>query len=91
MNFSLFKFKSSQKISQAEALKLMNPTNQINKNKAPLENLPGIGRHTPKALAKYGIKTINQFANFTEQEVVALLGKSGLKLLGTAKNLCTSS
>jgi nucleotidyltransferase/DNA polymerase involved in DNA repair len=51
----------------------------------PLTQLPGIGRHTPKALAMYGITTVNQFAKFQENEVVALLGKSGLKLLGNAK------
>ena len=54
----------------------------------PLQELPGIGRHTPKALASYGILTVNQFAKFEESEILALLGKSGLKLLGTAKTLC---
>lgn len=54
--------------------------------KIPLSKLPGIGRHTPKALAMYGITTIDQFAKFQENEVIALLGKSGLKLLFNAKN-----
>jgi predicted flap endonuclease-1-like 5' DNA nuclease len=56
--------------------------------KIPLTQLPGIGRHTPKALARYGIVTVDQFAKFEESEVLALLGKSGLKLLGTAKTFC---
>jgi predicted flap endonuclease-1-like 5' DNA nuclease len=69
--------------------KTLNPTYRANATKRlPLENLPGIGRHTPKALAKYGIRTIHQFAQFTENEVESLLGKSGLKLLFTAKNIC---
>lgn len=53
----------------------------------PLHKLPGVGRHTPKALALYGIHTIEQFALFTENEITALLGNSGRKLLYTAKNL----
>ncbi len=72
--------------------KTLNPTYKISsQKKLPLENLPGIGRHTPKALAKYGIRTINQFAQFTENEVESLLGRSGLKLLFTAKNICQKS
>lgn len=53
--------------------------------KHPLSALPGIGRHTPRALAMYGIETIGQFACFTTSEVISLLGPSGKKLLGAAK------
>ena len=56
----------------------------------PLNQLPGIGRHTPKAMAKYGIHTIEQFALFTEKEVIALLGNSGRRLLQSAKSLTTA-
>lgn len=80
---------SYQTITTVQVPKTLNPTYKNNcQKKLPLETLPGIGRHTPKALAKYGIRTINQFANFTENEVVTLLGKSGLKLLFTAKTIC---
>jgi nucleotidyltransferase/DNA polymerase involved in DNA repair len=63
---------------------------RIRYNGHPLNKLPGIGRHTPKAMAKYGIHTIEQFALFTENEVIALLGNSGRKLLQTAKQLTTA-
>jgi len=53
----------------------------------PLSNLPGIGRHTPRALAHYGVNTIGQFALFTENEIISLLGKSGKKLLKVAKQI----
>jgi predicted flap endonuclease-1-like 5' DNA nuclease len=81
MNFNIFDIfnQQMQKGQEKKQYKKFQP------KKIPLENLPGIGRHTPKALAKYGITTINQFAQFEEAEVVALLGKSGAKLLGTAK------
>ena len=53
--------------------------------KHPLSALPGIGRHTPRALAMYGIQTIGQFACFTDDEVLKLLGNSGRPLLQYAK------
>lgn len=53
----------------------------------PLAYLPGIGRHTPRALALYGIQTIGQFARFTYNEAESLLGKSGYKLLKIAKKI----
>jgi predicted flap endonuclease-1-like 5' DNA nuclease len=83
MNFSIFKLFSQPQIETPKV-----QTKKFQLKKIPLEQLPGIGRHTPKALAKYGIITVNQFAQFEEQEILALLGKSGLKLLGTAKTLC---
>jgi predicted RecB family nuclease len=52
--------------------------------------LPGIGRHTPKALNMYGINTIYQFSLFTDKEVTTLLGNSGLKLLKKAKTFARS-
>jgi len=56
-------------------------------NQHPLNELPGVGRHTSRALNLYGINTIEQFALFTEQEITALLGNSGIKLLNTAREL----
>jgi nucleotidyltransferase/DNA polymerase involved in DNA repair len=53
--------------------------------KHPLSALPGIGRHTPRALAMYGVQTIGQFACFTYEEVESLLGISGKNLLKAAK------
>jgi len=55
--------------------------------KHPLSALPGIGRHTPRALAKYGIQTIGQFACFTETEIMSLLGGSGVRLLTSARTI----
>ena len=52
--------------------------------------LPGIGRHTPHALQMYGINTIKQFSLFTDKEVTTLLGKSGKRLLVTAKRIAMS-
>jgi len=54
----------------------------------PLSELPGIGRHTPRALKMYGINTIEQFALFTETEIVSLLGNSGKNLLNKARRIC---
>ncbi len=50
-------------------------------------NIQGLGRHTTKALAQYGITTVEQFARFTELEINMLLGKSGIKFLYNAKQL----
>jgi nucleotidyltransferase/DNA polymerase involved in DNA repair len=61
--------------------------NPLSKKNLSIEHIPGIGRHTPKALKFYGIRTIEQFARFTEKEIVALLGNSGKKLLNSAKQL----
>lgn len=67
---------------------IMNPTHKKNsEKKLPVEIIPGIGRHTPRALAFYGIRTVEQFALFTEKEVVALLGNSGRKLLMSARQI----
>jgi nucleotidyltransferase/DNA polymerase involved in DNA repair len=52
-----------------------------------LAQLPGIGQRTPRALAKYGMETVGQFASLTEGEVVVLLGRSGLRLLRLARAL----
>jgi len=49
--------------------------------------LPGIGRHTLKALAFYEIKTFADFIKFNEDEIQTLLGKSGIKLWKFAKKL----
>jgi len=54
-----------------------------------LAQLPGIGRRTPRALARLGMKTIGQFVALTEGEVGVLLGGSGIKLLRIAKSLLT--
>lgn len=67
---------------------IMNPTSLNNRS---IDTIPGIGRHTPKALKYYGIKTIEQFSRFTEKEIVALLGNSGKKLLNAAKQLTLQS
>lgn len=79
-----YKIKESKKISKVPTPSISHPKRH---KELSLSSLPGIGRHTPKALARYGITTIKQFAQFEEQEVLALLGKSGLKLLSTAKTL----
>lgn len=55
--------------------------------KTPLAHLPGIGRRTPRALARYGMKTIGQFANLTGVEADALLGASGVRLWRLAQAL----
>lgn len=49
--------------------------------------LPGIGRHTLKALEFYEIKTFADFIKFNESEIKLLLGKSGIKLWRLAKKL----
>jgi len=54
----------------------------------PLTELPGLGRHTTRALKLYGIRSIEQFALFTEEEIISLLGNSGRKLLSKAQKLC---
>lgn len=60
---------------------------KITRRHQPLNNVPGIGRFTVAALKRYGIETIEQFSIFTEDEVTALLGKSGVKLLKSAQQL----
>lgn len=60
---------------------------QTTQNGLSIYNLPGIGKRTPYALEMYGIKTIEQFSLFTDNEVVALLGKSGRKLLRAARDM----
>ncbi len=55
--------------------------------KTSLALLPGIGRRTPKALARIGMNTIGQFARLTEREVRVLLGGSGIRLLRLARTL----
>ncbi len=56
-----------------------------------LSELPGIGRRTPRALARYGMKTIGQFSRLTESEAGALLGRSGVRLLRLAQQLLKDS
>ena len=82
MNFVITQFK---KFTEKSPSAIMNPTHKKNSKNLPIELIPGIGRHTPKALKHYGIKTIEQFSRFTEKEVVALLGNSGKKLLTSAR------
>jgi len=53
-----------------------------------IQYIPGLGRHTTRALKLYGIKTVEQFSKFTENEINVLLGKSGIKFLKYAKELC---
>ena len=65
----------------------------INRVFAPstaLVHLPGIGKRTPRALARYGMKTVGQFATLTESEASALLGGSGVRLLKSARALLSS-
>lgn len=60
---------------------------KITRRSQPLNNIPGMGRFTIAALKRYGIQTVEQFSIFTEDEITALLGKSGVKLLRNAKQL----
>lgn len=60
---------------------------RITRRHQPLNNVPGMGRFTVAALKRYGIETVEQFSIFTEEEVTALLGKSGVKLLRNAQQL----
>ena len=55
--------------------------------KLHLSFIPGLGRHTIKALAMYGIKTIGDFASFSQEEISELLGNSGIKYWKFAKKL----
>ena len=55
--------------------------------KLSLNFIPGLGRHTVKALAIYGIKTIGDFAKFSQEEIEDLLGRSGLKYWRFARKL----
>jgi len=52
-----------------------------------LNFLPGLGRHTVKALALYGVQTIGDFAKFSQDEIEDLLGRSGLKYWRFARKL----
>jgi nucleotidyltransferase/DNA polymerase involved in DNA repair len=52
-----------------------------------LARLPGIGRRTPRALARYGMKTIGNFAMLSESEAFTLLGASGVRLLRLAREM----
>ena len=56
-----------------------------------IQYINGLGRHTTRALKAYGIKTVEQFSQFTEAEIQMLLGKSGLRFLNQAKMLLHQS
>ena len=49
--------------------------------------IPGLGRHTIKALGLYGIKTIEDLAKFSQEEIQDLLGNSGIKYWKFAKKV----
>jgi len=65
-------------------------TDLTNKNmpaKLNISFIPGLGRHTIKALGLYGIKTIEDLAKFSQEEIQDLLGNSGLKYWRFAKKV----
>lgn len=62
-------------------------TNKHMPAKLNLSFIPGLGRHTIKALGLYGVKTIEDFAKFSQEEIQELLGNSGLKYWRFAKKV----
>lgn len=50
----------------------------------PIDKVPGVGRRTQGILTSWGIQTLGQVKQFSEQQLVRRLGKFGYRLLALA-------
>jgi nucleotidyltransferase/DNA polymerase involved in DNA repair len=75
------------KVSAYSPIIITDLTNKNMPAKLNISFIPGLGRHTIKALGLYGIKTIEDLAKFSQEEIQDLLGNSGLKYWRFAKKV----